>query len=99
MERTAELELRDGKAWLCEVQKKARTIVWMSAWTGFIKATIYPPKTDLPDLLNLGLREETKKAIEDAAPVGTSIPCVFEIKKKSELRDFESVMLYKIARK
>jgi hypothetical protein len=22
----------DGKAWLCKVQKKKRTIVWMSAW-------------------------------------------------------------------
>jgi hypothetical protein len=27
----------DGKAWLCKVQKKKKTIVWMSAWKGFIK--------------------------------------------------------------
>ncbi|MBI9105171.1 MAG: DUF3788 family protein [Spirochaetales bacterium] len=30
----------DGKAWLCKVQKKKRTIVWMSAWKGYMKATL-----------------------------------------------------------
>ena len=31
----------DGKAWLCKVQKKKKTIVWMSAWKGFIQAVLY----------------------------------------------------------
>ncbi len=35
---------KDGKSWLCKVQKKARTIVWMSAWKGFLKAAIYIPE-------------------------------------------------------
>jgi hypothetical protein len=30
---------RDGKAWLCKVQKMKRTIVWMSAWKGFSEDT------------------------------------------------------------
>jgi len=30
---------QDGKAWLCKVQKKKRTIVWMSAWKGFMQGT------------------------------------------------------------
>ncbi|HMA64672.1 MAG TPA: DUF3788 family protein, partial [Chitinispirillaceae bacterium] len=34
----------DGKAWLCKVQKKKKTIIWMSAWKGFIQATIYFPE-------------------------------------------------------
>jgi hypothetical protein len=29
----------DGKAWLCKVQKKKKTIVWMSAWKGFIQSS------------------------------------------------------------
>ena len=32
---------KDGKAWLCKVQKKRRTIVWMSAWKGYMQATVY----------------------------------------------------------
>ena len=35
---------RDGHAWLCKVQFKKRTIVWMSAWKGFMQATIYFPE-------------------------------------------------------
>ena len=27
----------DGKAWLCKVQKKKKTIAWMSAWSGCFK--------------------------------------------------------------
>jgi hypothetical protein len=34
----------DGKAWLCKVQKKKKTIVWMSAWKGYMQATIYFPR-------------------------------------------------------
>ena len=35
---------RDGKAWLCKVQRKKRTIVWMSAWKGFMQAVVYFPE-------------------------------------------------------
>jgi hypothetical protein len=27
---------KDGKAWLCKVQYKKKTIVWMSAWKGLL---------------------------------------------------------------
>ena len=35
---------QDGKAWLNKVQHKKRTIVWMSAWKGYMQATIYIPE-------------------------------------------------------
>ena len=40
----------DGKLWLCKVQHKKRTIVWMSASKGFIKATIYFPEKYIDDI-------------------------------------------------
>ncbi len=56
---------RDGKAWLCKVQKKKRTIVWMSAWIGFMQATIYFPERLLDKIYALDISEEIKNKIRE----------------------------------
>jgi lipopolysaccharide biosynthesis glycosyltransferase len=90
---------RDGKAWLCKVQKKKRTIVWMSAWKGFMKAAIYLPVRYMDDLFKLSLSDDTKNKIMNTKNVGKSKPCIFEIKNKTALRDLEKVMKFKIQTK
>lgn len=86
---------KDGKAWLCKVQKKKRTLVWMSAWSGFIKATIYVPQKYVDKLYDLEISEETKTKIRDTKNVGKSKPCMFEIKSKEVLKDFVVILKYK----
>ena len=44
---------KDGKAWLCKVQIKKRTIVWMSAWKGYMQATIYFPEKYIEEIYTL----------------------------------------------
>ena len=44
---------QDGKAWLCKVQSKKKTIVWMSAWKGYMKAAVYLPERLLDELFGL----------------------------------------------
>lgn len=90
---------KDGKAWLCKAQKKTRTIVWMSAWKGFMKATIYIPEKYLEGLRELDIGEKTKNVILDANNVGKSKPCMFEIKDTDDLYDFNKVMEYKLSNK
>ncbi len=87
----------DGKAWLCKVQKKKRTIVWMSAWQGFMKATIYFPLKVIEDVYKLDLSEERKEKIKTTRDVGTSKPCIFEIRDASVLEEFNKVMQFKIS--
>ncbi|MBI9108436.1 MAG: DUF3788 family protein [Spirochaetales bacterium] len=87
---------RDGKAWLCKVQKKKRTIIWMSAWKGFMKATIYFPHKFLERVYELGISEDMKERIRSTKDVGKSKPCNFEIRDKSILGDFEKVMQLKV---
>ncbi|MFW5775246.1 MAG: DUF3788 family protein [Chitinivibrionales bacterium] len=88
---------RDGKAWLCKVQKKKRTIVWMSAWKGFMKATIYFPERYQDRIDGLDISEDTKRTIESTKKVGKSQPCIFEIRDGKSIRDFTTVMKLKIA--
>jgi len=87
---------RDGKAWLCKVQKKKKTIVWMSAWRGYIQATIYFPHRFLESVLSLNITEESKEKITNTKDVGKSKPCIFQIRSKEVLVDFEKVMNFKI---
>jgi len=86
----------DGKAWLCKVQKKKKTVVWMSAWKGFVQATIYFPLKFLESVLALDISEKTKEKITNTKNVGKSKPCIFEIRSKEILTDFEKVMNLKV---
>lgn len=88
---------RDGKAWLCKVQLKTRTIAWMSAWPSFMKATVYFPEKHSAGVFDLPLAEETKARIRDTKKVGKSMPCTFDIAADTALEDIAAVIDYKIA--
>jgi hypothetical protein len=90
---------RDGKAWLCKVQRKKRTIVWMSAWKGFMQATIYFPSKYIDDVYGLDLDARTIAKIKATKNTGTSKPCTFEIRDESSLDDFGKVMQFKLIAK
>ncbi|MRS04261.1 DUF3788 family protein [bacterium] len=89
----------DGKAWLCKVQKKKKTIVWMSAWKGYMQACIYMPEKFLDQVFALDISETLKEKISQSRSVGKSRPCIFEIRKPEILVDFDKVMQLKISMK
>lgn len=90
---------KDGKAWLCKVQYKKKTIVWMSAWKGFMQATVYVMDRHLEGLLGLNISVKTKEKIANTKNVGKSKPCIFEVRDSGILTDIEKVIDYKIAAK
>ncbi len=87
----------DGKAWLCKVQKKKRTIVWMSAWKDFMQATLYFPEKHIDMIYALDINEETRERFRLTKNVGKSKPCIFEIREIEILHDFEKLMICKMA--
>jgi hypothetical protein len=87
---------RDGKAWLCKVQKKKRTIIWMSAWRGFMKATVYIPEKAIEGIYKLAISEDTKQRIRETKNVGKSKPCIFEVKSKKAINELSQIIKYKI---
>lgn len=88
---------KDGKAWLCKIKKKKNTIVWMSAWKGYMQATIYIPDAYVIELKGLGLKEDVIGKILNAKKVGKSVPCMFELRTMDVIREIEKVMLLKIS--
>lgn len=89
----------DGKAWLCKVQLRNKTISWMSAWEGFMQATIYLPNRLLEDILSLDIDQKYKERIKETKNVGKSKPCIFEIRNSNEIINFEKVMHFKMMAK
>ena len=90
---------KDGKAWLCKVQKRKRTIVWMSAWKGYMKAAVYFPERYIKDVYKLNISSEAKNKIKKTKNVGKSKPCIFEIRNKKALKDLDKVMKFKMLTK
>lgn len=86
----------DGKAWLCKVQKKAKTIVWMSAWKGYMQATIYFPEKYIDSVYDLNITSEIIEKFRLTKNVGKSRPFIFEVREESILKDLEEVLVYKI---
>ncbi len=90
---------KDGKAWLCKVQKKDKTIVWMSAWKGYLQASIYIPEKYNEQLYSLDISEEQKEKFRNARKMGKLTPCTFEVRNTTVLVDFNKVMQLKMKMK
>jgi hypothetical protein len=87
---------KDGKAWLCKVQKKDKTIVWMSAWKGCAHATIYFPEKIMDSIYALDISEDRKQIIRNTKNTGKSKACTFEVTSSDVLEDFNTMMQFKI---
>lgn len=87
---------KDGKAWLCKVQRRKKTIIWMSAWKGFMKVTIYYPLRIIDEIYNSGISDNQVKIIKETKNVGKSKPCIFELRDSSTLDDIKKGIEVKI---
>ncbi len=88
---------RDVRAWLCKASRKKKTIIWMGACRGFIRATFYIPAAHIEGLFGLDISEEAKARIRETKNTGKSKGATFEVRSKAVLKDLETVMNYKMA--
>lgn len=86
----------DGKAWLCKVCLKKKTMVWISLWEYHFKAGFYFTEKHSEGLLTLDIDEEIKKAFASAKPIGKLIPVLLILEKAGQLYDFEKILRYKM---
>jgi len=87
----------DGKAWLCKVTGKKKTIVWMSAWTGYVRATVYIPERLLDGVFGCGIGPDTVERIRIARGVGKSRPCTIDVKDSRGVAELEKLIRHKVS--
>lgn len=85
----------DGKAWLCKVQFKKKTVFWLSIWEGGFKITFYFNEKNYKGIYELGLQESIIQSFETAKPVGKSKPLIIEIRDNSQFQDLLKIINYK----
>ena len=95
---SAEYEWRyynDGKAWLCKLTFKKKTLCWLSAWEGCIKTGFYFSEKYSDEILQLPIKSEIIENFKQSKPVGKLRSVVIELKDSSNLVDFFTIAEFK----
>ena len=85
----------DGKAWLCKVGFKKKTVFWLSVWDGYFKAGFYFVERHCPGVLELDIDERLKEDFKTKKPFGTLFPLAIEMRRKEQVKDLLMVIDYK----
>ncbi len=86
---------KDGKAWLCKVEYKKKTVFWLSVWDEYFKTAFYfTEKTGL-GLMALDIDESLVESFNSNKHIGKLIPFVFDMRRKDQLEDLLTVIKYK----
>ena len=85
----------DGKAWLCKVQHKKKTILWLSVWEGFFKVSIFFTEKHLEAIATLDISETIKEEFAITKPVGRLIPMIIDVNNENQLNDLLTVVRFK----
>ena len=89
---------KDGKAWLCKIVYKKKTVVWLSAWKTHFKLGFYFTEKTGAGICKLEIHEGLKSNYENNKPIGRLKPLIVEVSKQSQLSDVYALLNYKIGR-
>ena len=86
---------KDGKAWLCKVGFKKKTVFWLSVWDGYFKAGFYFVERHCPGVLELDIDKSIKEDFKSKKPIGTLFPLAIEMRRIEQVKDLLTVIEYK----
>jgi len=85
----------DGKAWLCKVVHKKKTVCWVSVWDKFFKTAFYFTAKNDKDIEALPIPADVKDAYRAHEPIGKLKPLVVEVRTKKALGSVSVLVKYK----
>ena len=86
---------KDGKAWLCKVSYKKKTVFWLSIWDKFFKTTFYFTEKTGSGITGLDIKLSIKESFSSNKPIGKLIPLTIGIKNKDQIKDVLAIVEYK----
>jgi hypothetical protein len=89
---------KDGKAWLCKITRKKKTVVWMSAWQDCFRLGFYFTEKTGAGIPDLEIDPALKASYATADPIGRMKPLMVELKESSQLQDLRMLLHYKISK-
>lgn len=85
----------DGKAWLCKVQYKKKTVFWLSVWENYFRIVFYLTERNANGIQQLAIDKNIKMKFAKSKAIGKLYPLAVEMKRKSQLKDLLRVIEYK----
>ena len=89
---------KDGKAWLCKITRKRKTVVWMSAWQDHLNLGFYFTEKTGAGISELEIDPALKEIYATAEPIGKLKPLTVDLKASSQLQDLGTLLRYKISK-
>ncbi|EDY84237.1 hypothetical protein VDG1235_3868 [Verrucomicrobiia bacterium DG1235] len=86
---------KDGKAWLCKVSHKKKTICWISVWKGFFKIAFYFADRLSSGIQELNISDSIKADFANANLIGKLRPLEADVRKLSQLPDLYTIATFK----
>jgi len=86
---------RDGKAWLCKVIYKKKTVFWLSLWDKLIKTSFFFTEKTRGGVMELPINEKIKNDFLEVKNTGKLFALIMDIDSKEQLKDFIEVIKYK----
>jgi hypothetical protein len=87
---------QDGKAWLCKITFRKKTVVWLSVWSDCFKLGFYFTEKSGGEIPRLKIDDSLKEFYLNHKPIGKLKPIVVEVRRKSQLVDINTLIKYKI---
>lgn len=87
---------KDGKSWLCKVQRKKKTILWLSVWTACFKISFFFTQKNVESIVELPIADVIKQEFLAQKAVGKLLPIIIAVNNEATLTDIESIMKYKL---
>lgn len=86
---------KDGKAWLCKVINKKKTVFWLSVWDGYLKTSFFFTAKNCLAIENLDIDSRIKEEFAQVKATGKLFPLILDIRKKEHLSDLLKIIEYK----
>jgi hypothetical protein len=86
----------DGKAWLCKVCHKKKTVFWLSIWDKYFKTSFYFTEKTGSGIASLRIDAGIKKSFIGSKHTGKLIPLTIEMRTKNQLTDLLKIISYKM---
>ncbi|MDF9827339.1 hypothetical protein M2447_001431 [Ereboglobus sp. PH5-10] len=85
----------DGKAWLCKVTHKKKTVFWLSVRDGLFKTGFHFTEKTRGGVAELDIDANIKSTFARAQAVGKLVSLGLDVRKKSQVRDVLTLAEYK----
>ncbi len=85
----------DGKAWLCKVVYKKKTVFWLSIWAGYFKTSFFFTQKNDSGIKDLNIDESIKESYYSNKAIGKLKPLILDINTSGQLHDVLEIINYK----